>query len=104
MIKRVVFAAVAVALAVTVGMAGVWIFGEATHPVEAQSADQTAGYSPAQTITVVGRGSARIVPDIARVSIGVETSAATVEISVRRSSVLARTRRRIASRSSSMRS
>ena len=78
MIKRVVFAAVVVALAVTVGLTGVWISGEATNRVEAQSADQTAGYSPAQTITVVGRGSARIVPDIARVSIGVATSAATV--------------------------
>jgi uncharacterized protein YggE len=62
---------------VTAGLAGVWAYGESKGPVAAQSED-TSGYSPAQTITVVGRGTARIEPDIARVSIGVETSAETV--------------------------
>jgi uncharacterized protein YggE len=36
------------------------------------------GYSPAQTITVIGQGSVHAEPDIARVSIGIETSAESV--------------------------
>lgn len=78
MLRRIVLTAVVVALVVTAGLAGVWVYGETRDPVEAQTADEATGYSPAQTITVVGRGSARIEPDVARVSLGVETSAETV--------------------------
>ncbi len=47
-------------------------------PAVAQTSKPAAGYNTAETITVVGRGSVRIEPDIARVSVGVETMAETI--------------------------
>jgi uncharacterized protein len=76
MFKRVVLLFAAAALLVPVGLAGVWLWGQASNPVIAQTSE--AEYSPAQTITVVGHGSVRIAPDIARVSVGVETTAETI--------------------------
>jgi uncharacterized protein YggE len=75
MLKRTVLIAVAVALLVPVGLAGIWLWGQATTPAVAQTSEATSNYNPAQTIAVVGQGSAQVEPDIARVSIGVETSA-----------------------------
>jgi uncharacterized protein len=77
MFKRIVLLVVAVALLVPVGLAGVWLWGQVSSPAVAQSSSE-AVYSPAQTITVIGQGSIRVEPDIARVSIGVETSSETV--------------------------
>jgi uncharacterized protein YggE len=82
MLKRVLLVGGIMALLLSVGLAGFWIWGQVSSPVSAQAAEPDADYSPAQTITVVGQGSVRIKPDVARVSIGVETSAATVSEAV----------------------
>ncbi|MGD2205844.1 MAG: SIMPL domain-containing protein [Anaerolineae bacterium] len=78
MLKRVLLVVAAIALLVPVGLAGVWAWGHVTSAAIAQTSETTADYNTAQTITVVGRGSVRIEPDIAQVSIGVETSAETI--------------------------
>jgi uncharacterized protein YggE len=78
MLKRVLLLVGTIALLAPVALAGIWIWGQVSNPILAQTAESETGYNPAQTITVVGQGSARIEPDIARVSIGVETSAETV--------------------------
>jgi hypothetical protein len=57
----------------SIGLAGIWLW-----TAKAQTPEAETGYNTAQTITVVGRGSAHIQPDIARVSIGVETSSETL--------------------------
>jgi len=80
MLKRVLLVGVTMALLMSVGLVGFWIWGQVSSPVSAQAVDTE--YSPAQTITVVGQGSVRIKPDVARVSIGVETSAETVSDAV----------------------
>ena len=76
MFKRVVLLVAALALLVPVGLAGVWLWGQVSSPAVAQ--DSEAEYSPAQTITVVGQGSVRVQPDIAQVSVGVETTSETI--------------------------
>ena len=73
--KRIVLIAVAVAVLLPVTLLGVWLWGQVTSPVVAQTTEATADYSPTQTITVVGQGKASVKPDIARVSIGIETMA-----------------------------
>jgi hypothetical protein len=78
MLKRMILFVGTVALLALVGLAGIWVTGEAANPAQAQTDVTASGYNPAQTITVVGQGSASIEPDIARISIGVETSAETV--------------------------
>jgi uncharacterized protein YggE len=82
MLRRAVLVAVAMALVIPIGLAGVWLWGQAATPAAAQTAAPATNYNPAQTITVVGQGSVRIKPDIAQVSIGVETSAETVSQAV----------------------
>jgi uncharacterized protein YggE len=82
MLKRILLVGIAVALLMSIGLAGVWLWGQLSSPVSAQAVETDAEYSPAQTITVVGQGSVRIKPDVARVSIGVETSAETVSEAV----------------------
>ncbi|MGD8821339.1 MAG: SIMPL domain-containing protein [Anaerolineae bacterium] len=77
--RRLAVVAIA-ALLIPTGMTGLWLWGQATSPAVAQSAD--AEYSPTQTITVIGQGSASLEPDIARVSVGVETSAETISDAV----------------------
>ncbi|MCL7452394.1 MAG: SIMPL domain-containing protein [Anaerolineae bacterium] len=77
MFKRVMLLVAVVALLVPVGLAGVWLWGQVSGPAVAQESTETE-YSPAQTITVVGQGSVRVQPDIARVSLGVETRADTI--------------------------
>lgn len=77
MLKRVVLVGLAIALLVPVGLAGIWLWGQATSPAAAQT-NESAAHSPAETITVIGQGSVRVMPDVARVSVGVETSAETV--------------------------
>jgi uncharacterized protein len=85
MLKRVVLAVAVIALLVPVGLAAVWIWGQATSPAAAQTSTpvEKPAYNPAQTITVVGQGSVKIKPDIAQISIGVETSADTVSEAVK---------------------
>lgn len=82
MFKRVILIATAVALLVPIGLAGVWAWGQVARPAEAQTTAEKVQYNPAQAITVVGQGSTRIKPDIARISIGVETLAETVKEAV----------------------
>ena len=76
MLKRITLVVVAVALLLSAGLAGVWFRDQGAGSAVAQTTESE--YSPAQTITVVGRGSAGSEPDIARVSIGLETSGETV--------------------------
>jgi uncharacterized protein YggE len=82
MFKRVLLVALAIALMVPIGLAGVWLGGQVAAPAAAQTSAPAANYSPAQIITVVGQGSVRIKPDIAQVSIGIETTAETVSQAV----------------------
>jgi uncharacterized protein YggE len=77
MSKRVGIIALAVILVLPIGLASAWLWGQVASPAVAQT-ETGADHSPAETITVVGQGSVRIKPDIAQVSIGVETSAETV--------------------------
>jgi uncharacterized protein YggE len=78
MLKKSVLVAVAIALLVPVALAGVWLWGQVTSPVVAQTSDATTVHDPTRTITVVGQGKVSVEPDIAQVSVGVETSAETV--------------------------
>lgn len=82
MIKRVVVIAAAIALLLPIGLAGVRFWNQAMPPAMAQTSTQEVSYNPAQMIKVVGQGSVRIKPDIARTSIGVETLAETVKEAV----------------------
>jgi uncharacterized protein YggE len=82
MLRKVLLVGVAIALLVPVGLAGIWLWGQVASPVEAQTSETSMDYNPAQTITVVGQGSVNIKPDIARVSVGVETSAETISEAV----------------------
>jgi uncharacterized protein YggE len=82
MVKRIALIVGAFALLVPVGLAGLWVWGQMESSAVAQTSEGTSGYNPAQTITVVGQGSIQIEPDVARVSIGVETSAESVGTAV----------------------
>lgn len=82
MLKRVVLVTVTIALLSGIGLAGVWLWDQATSPAAAQTSQGTSDYSPAEIITVVGQGRAYIKPDIARVSVGVETTGATISEAV----------------------
>ena len=77
MLKRMVLVGLAVALMLPLGLAAMWLWGEAAAPAAAQTGEAPA-YSPSQTITVVGNGTANVTPDIARVTVGVEILAPTV--------------------------
>src|SRR5690606_33605329 len=77
MLKRIALVGLAVALMLPVGLAAMWLWGQAAAPAAAQT-EQEPTYSPNQTITVVGNGTASVTPDIARVSVGVEILAPTV--------------------------
>jgi uncharacterized protein len=77
MLKRIVLVGLVMALMLPVGLAAIWLWGEAGAPAAAQT-QATPNYSPAQTITVVGSGTASVAPDIARVIVGVEIVAPTV--------------------------
>jgi hypothetical protein len=76
--KRIGWVVLALAVLLALGLAGSWFWGQMAGPVVAQTAETTSDYSPAQTIIVVGQGSSQSKPDVAHVSIGVETSAETV--------------------------
>ena len=78
MLRKVALIGIAIALILPLGVAGVLLWGQAANPAAAQSTDPDAGYSPAETITVVGQGLVSVRPNIARVSLGVETSAETI--------------------------
>ncbi len=82
MLKRLLLAGMVIALLVPVTLGAIWAWGQAASPAVAQSAEEAASYSSAETITVVGQGSVSVQPDIARVSIGVETSAESVSEAV----------------------
>jgi uncharacterized protein YggE len=76
MLKRLAGITLTLGLMIAVGLAGVWLWGQLADPVAAQT--EGAGYQATHAITVLGQGSVRIEPDIAQVSIGVETSAGSV--------------------------
>jgi hypothetical protein len=79
MLKRTLLIVVAIALVGTAALAGLWLSGQAMQPALAQTESEDGSpYSAAETITVVGQGSTFIEPDIARISVGIETAAAMV--------------------------
>jgi uncharacterized protein YggE len=78
MLRKVALIGIAIALMLPLGVAGVWLWGQAASPAAAQSTESADDHSPAETITVVGQGSVSVRPDIANVSLGVETSAETI--------------------------
>ena len=77
-LRKIGWATAAIAVVAALAVIGVWGFGQLTGSAVAQ----TATYSSTETITVVGQGSVQIQPDVAQVSIGVETSAPTVSEAV----------------------
>ncbi|HNS51415.1 MAG TPA: SIMPL domain-containing protein [Anaerolineae bacterium] len=60
------------------GLLGAWMHGQYGRTVQAATPEVGAG----RVITVVGQGSARVAPDIAQVSVGVDTVADTVSEAV----------------------
>lgn len=80
--KRILVTTLAVALVAATGLAGVWLWTQVAEPAGAQASEATSELNHAETISVVGQGSTNIKPDIARVSIGVETTAETVSEAV----------------------
>ena len=79
MFKRILFVAVAIVMVASLGLASAWALGQTKPAVQAQTpAPSEVKYNPAQTITVVGEGKVSVVPDIARITLGVETTASTV--------------------------
>lgn len=83
MLKRSMWMAVSIVAVVALGLGGVWAYGQAAKPALAQTPEPNSGYKANQTITVVGQGSARLQPDIAQTSIGVDTMAGTVTEAVK---------------------
>jgi len=75
--KRIGTAIGIVALVALVGLAAALIGNQAARPVAAQETEPAA-YNTAKTITVIGQGSVKVKPDIARISIGAETLSKTV--------------------------
>ena len=82
MFRKVALIGVAIAVVLALGAAGVWLWGLATSPAAAQSAEPVSDYNPAETITVVGQGTTTASPDIAKVSLGVDTTAETISEAV----------------------
>lgn len=82
MFKRIVLIGVAVAVLVSGGLVSAWFWGQGASPAAAQSTTAASEYNPAQTITVLGQGTVQVEPDIARLSVGVETSAETISAAV----------------------
>ena len=79
MFKRILFVAVAIVMVASLGLVSAWAFGQTKPAVQAQTpAPSEVSYNAAHTITVVGQGSVRVVPNIAQITIGVETTATTV--------------------------
>jgi len=79
MFKRVLLT---VALIVPVAMVGLWMWGQSEVPASAQAPAEAGTLDASRTITVLGGGSVSVAPDIARVNMGVETSAETVSDAV----------------------
>jgi uncharacterized protein YggE len=82
MLKRTTLLLLSAALVVAAALAGVWVYGLSTRPALAQTPEAPA-YNPSRTITVVGQGTSRVQPDVAQVTIGVETLAGTVSEAVK---------------------
>jgi uncharacterized protein YggE len=78
MLNRVGLIVLVVALLAGVGLAGAWWHGQRVGTVEAQ----TPGVAAANVITVVGEGKVSVAPDIAQVSVGVDTVGDTVSSAV----------------------
>lgn len=78
MLKRIGWVVLTFALLLALGLAGTWLWGQMASPAVAQTSGTSNGYNPAQSITVIGQGTFQSKPDVAHVSIGVETSAETV--------------------------
>ena len=79
MLKRVLFVGVAIVMVALLGLAGAWAFDQAKPAVQAQTPGPSeVKYDPTHTITVVGQGTVNVVPDIAQITIGVETTANSV--------------------------
>jgi hypothetical protein len=78
MLRRILWIGLTVAVLLTVALGGAWLWGQVAVGEAAAQDTAATDYSPSQIITVVGRGSTSVEPDIARVTVGVETSAATI--------------------------
>jgi hypothetical protein len=77
MFKKAGLALLTLAVVAAVALAGVGLYGLAARPASAQR-DDSVTTGAGRTITVVGQGTSRVQPDIAQVSIGVETLSPTV--------------------------
>jgi uncharacterized protein YggE len=82
MAKRFMFAALVVVMVAVLGFAAVSAWGPVARPAVAQAEEHEIEHDTLRTITVVGQGSVRVQPDVARISIGVETSAEVVDDAV----------------------
>lgn len=96
MLKRILFVVAIAVLAIPLGLAFFSPEGKAAPVAQAQTPAPAAEpvLNPTRTITVVGQGSARVVPDVAQVTVGVETKAdvvadATLENQTKMKAILA---------------
>jgi len=78
MFKRIGLVVLTAGILAAVALAGTWMAAQGTTTAAAQTSDAEQVYDPTQTITVVGQGAVSVSPDIARVTVGVETSAESV--------------------------
>lgn len=83
MLKRILFATLSIAAVVALGFGGAWIYGQLAAPALAQTAQTPAtGNDSAHIITVVGQGTVHVQPNIAQITVGVDTLSATVSEAV----------------------
>lgn len=77
MVHRTLLLVAAIAVLAVGMVAGALIAGHSGSEALAQAPEEPAT-SPSQTITVIGQGTASVEPDIARVTVGVETTGETI--------------------------
>jgi hypothetical protein len=83
MVRKIGTIALLALLVLAVGAAGIWGYGRLSGPVVAQASEDDWPYKPGEIITVIGQASVGKAPDLAHISIGVETVAETVAEAVK---------------------
>jgi hypothetical protein len=83
MFKKMMFVLLGLALVGAVALAGAWAYGQAGQPALAQDSKAADDYDASRIITVLGEGSTRVQPDIAQITVGVETTGPTVSEAVK---------------------
>ncbi len=83
MLKRFLLVTLSIAAVVGLGFGGAWIYGLSAGPAFAQTSQPgTTGNDSAHAITVVGQGTVHVQPNIAQITVGVDTLKPTVSEAV----------------------